>query len=141
MAQYLSFQVNYIIIYYMLDCCCILFVFVLYNVCFTCVCVVVLCIGFVLSLYVFVLYCMSLYVCVLYCLTPPWKNGLSEWWSLKLSINQSINQSIRICLLFVQFCCHYSKLKFPIMLTSCLMLLVTYHAQTYAGIIGWSLAI
>ena len=28
---------------------------------------------------------LSLYVCVLYCLTPPWKNGLSEWWSLKLS--------------------------------------------------------
>ena len=78
MAQYLSFHVNYIIIYYMLDCFCILFVFVLYNnyVSFTCVCVVVLCIGFVLSLYVFVLYCMSLHV--LYCMCVVLSNSTME---------------------------------------------------------------
>ena len=29
---------------------------------------------------------------------------------------------------------------FPIMLTLCLMLSVTYYAQYYAGIIGWSLS-
>ena len=28
---------------------------------------------------------------------------------------------------------------FPIMLALCLMLSVTYYAQNYAGIIGWSL--
>ena len=30
-------------------------------------------------------------------------------------------------------------LKFPIMLALCLMLSVTYYAQSYASIIGWSL--
>ena len=38
---------------------------------------------------------MLLYV-VLYCFTPPWKNGLSEWWSLNSSINQSINQTLKL---------------------------------------------
>ena len=37
-------------------------------------------------------------------------------------------------------CCNFSKI-FPIMLALCLMLLVTYYAQNYAGIIGWSLLI
>ena len=32
----------------------------------------------------------------------------------------------------------FSKV-FPIMLALCLMLLMTYYAQNYAGIIGWSL--
>ena len=35
-------------------------------------------------------------------------------------------------------CCNFSKM-FPIMLALCLMLPVTYYAQNYAGIIGWSL--
>ena len=32
-----------------------------------------------------------------------------------------------------------SSLALPIMLALCLMLLATYYAQNYAGIIGWSL--
>ena len=35
-------------------------------------------------------------------------------------------------------CSNFSKI-FPIMLALCLMLLVTYYAQNYAGIISWSL--
>ena len=31
--------------------------------------------------------------------------------------------------------------SFPIMLALCLMLSVTYYAQNYAGIIGWSLLV
>ena len=34
--------------------------------------------------------------------------------------------------------CNFSN-YFPIMLALCLMLSVTYYAQYYAGIIGWSL--
>ena len=34
--------------------------------------------------------------------------------------------------------CNFSKI-FPTMLALCLMLSVTYYAQNYAGIIGWSL--
>ena len=33
----------------------------------------------------------------------------------------------------------FLKKILPIMLASCLMLSVTYYAQNYAGIIGWSL--
>ena len=35
----------------------------------------------------------------------------------------------------------YINQIFPIMLALCLMLSVTYYAQNYAGIIGWSLII
>ena len=35
-------------------------------------------------------------------------------------------------------CSNFSKI-FPIMLALCLMPLVTYYAQNYAGIISWSL--
>ena len=37
-------------------------------------------------------------------------------------------------------CCNFLKI-FPIMLALCLMLSVTYYAQSYAGIIGWSLVL
>ena len=36
---------------------------------------------------------------------------------------------------------HLLQFIIPIMLALCLMLSVTYYAQNYAGIIGWSLSV
>ena len=39
---------------------------------------------------------------------------------------------------YINYLLQFSKI-FPIMLALCLMLSLTYYAQNYAGIIGWSL--
>ena len=39
---------------------------------------------------------------------------------------------------YINYLLQFSKI-FPIMLALCLMLSMTYYAQNYAGIIGWSL--
>ena len=41
---------------------------------------------------------------------------------------------------YINYLLQFSKI-FPIMLALCLMLSLTYYAQNYAGIIGWSLPV
>ena len=59
------------------------------------------------------------------------------WVYLQMALSALLENdcSIRVYQLFVAF---FQKI-FPIMLALCLILSVTYYAQNYAGIIGWSL--
>ena len=48
------------------------------------------------------------------------------------------SEKMTVQLEYINHLLQFSKI-FPIMLALCLMLSVTYYAQNYAGIIGWSL--